>query len=591
MSVSLPKRKLVTCVLSARHYHQRRDACERTWFSSLTASEGVEAVFVLGGGRSLRQSYRAGHMLTVPCADDYQSLPQKVYWFLRWALETFDFQWIFKCDDDTYVHVRRLLAYDIGQHDYLGSDVGGYASGGAGYFLSAAAARKLGPDLRRRITGAEDLIVGEALRKHGYALRSTRLLAPYFDEGRYPAPSNHLITGHHVTPGKMLEIHAALESSAAIDAGAPFHICDWETGWGVLGLKGEIGHEVDGAKIIRPPDFGIDWSRYELLSGHVDCRIELQVQRPLGLFGFMERHSWNTTTSPVTFTLDGHSIGVLVGPDTRTTEHRLTPGRHVLRMCTPGDKTRRYPVWAVRELCSTDSFRIVIPTSNAYAAVLAGTLKLLDRYWPEHPAVDVVHHEDGPSNVQVRSFFAGRQAEVTWCEAMASYLSEANTDELVLLLLDDYGLCQPVDTQRVKVARSLMTEDLSIGAFFLTWMQVPASTPYADRQEVMVWPRWSYSVHTQAALWRRTSLLRAVRRVGRRSIFAFELEASKLFNERDFEWERHVSFRLPPPPVPSLFLDTCDKAHWPIAYHNLCHQGRRDPRHHDFLRAHGIEVA
>lgn len=590
MSAALPRRRLVICVLSAQRYEERRQACRETWFQEAAACPGVEIVFVVGGGPSLSKAVRTDDMLHLPCPDDYESLPQKVHQFFLWAVATYDFDFVFKCDDDTYVRVPRIMAYALGDRDYVGSDIGGYASGGAGYFVSQRAARKLATDLRGRRTGAEDLIVGEVLRRRGFVLGNTGLLAPFLAPTTFPSPDNHLITGHHIDPQGMRRIHAPFLLAPEPDPSGAFKVVDWETGWGVLGLRGALGHEVSGETRVVLPDIALDWDRYQLLSLHVDGRIEIEVDRPVGIFGFLEGHSWNTPGSPVSFAVDGRAAGVLVRPGERTPELRLGKGRHVLRMTTPGTKTRRYPVWAVRELPLESAVRIVIPTSNRYLRPLEGTLELLGRYWPGHPPVDVVHHEERPKNTVARTFFAGPQSEVSWCEAMAAYLSSQNTDELVLLLLDDYGLCQPVDTDRIETARALMQEDLSIGAFFLTWMQLPASTPYPGNDGVIVWPRWSYSVHTQAALWRRTSLLRAVRRAGRLSIGAFEIEGSRHFNEHEFAWEKHVSFRLPAPPVPSLFLDSCDKTHWPVAYNNLCNQGRPDARHEAFLRTQGLAL-
>ncbi len=89
--------------------------------------------------------------------------------------------------------------------------------------------------------------------------------------------------------------------------------------------------------------------------------------------------------------------------------------------------------------------RIVIPTSNGYQAALAATLGLLDRYWAEHPPVDVVHHDVVFTDARVRPFFAGPQATTSWCEALALYLDESTEDELMLLLLDDYALCRQAE--------------------------------------------------------------------------------------------------------------------------------------------------
>jgi hypothetical protein len=368
-----------------------------------------------------------------------------------------------------------------------------------------------------------------------------------------------------------------------------YEILAWETGWGALGLDGALGHEVDGATEVQRPAIALDWNRYQFLSGHVDCRIDLEIKKPAAIFGFMDGHSWEVAEAPVTFSVDGAVSGILAGPEERTAERCLPIGRHVLCMTTGStNKTRRYPVWALRELNDTDTLRLVIPTSNRYRPALSQTLALLQRYWPDHPPIDVVHHEEAPENLSVSTFYAGPQAEISWCEALARYLTTVNTDDLIILMLDDYGLCQPVDTKRLAEARSLMYKDPSIGAFYLTWMMLPEAEPYPLRDDVIIWPRWSYSVHTQAALWRRASLVRALEKVGRMSIEWFELEASAFFNDHEFTWEKHVSFRLPAPASPSLFLDSCDKTNWPIGYHNLYSRGQPDPRHEAFLRDHGL---
>jgi hypothetical protein len=590
MKQILPQRRLVVGVLSAKHYEERRNACRRTWVAEAAAHSEVEILFLLGGGLGLGRAVRTDDLLTLPCRDDYASLPQKVRGFLQWALESFEFEIAFKCDDDTYVHFQRLMHYDFANHDYVGADIGGYASGGAGYGLSVRAASALVSGLQNNVEGPEDLIVGEVMRKRGFALTGSGLFRWDSSPGIRPTLSNQIITAHWVQPEKMLEIHASLAQPSSGRLETPFQIMDWSTDWGVLGLNGNLGHEVDCSTEVDLPDIALDWSQYHLLSGHVDCRIDLEIERQAGIFGFIDGHSWIVPEAPVTFSVDGDILGVLVGPGERTAERGLRIGRHVLRMTTPGDKTRRYPVWAARELKNGNCFRIVIPTSNRYAQALAKTLALLRRYWPDHPQVDVVHHEQPPLDSRVSPFFAGPQSEVSWCEAMAKYLAEANRDELVLLLLDDYGLCQPVDTKRVAQARDLMCADPSIGSFYLTWMMLPDAQPYPGREDIVIWPRWTYSVHTQAALWRRSSLLRTLRRVGRQSIDVFELESSNIFNEHEFSWERHVSFRLPAPPSPSLYLDSCDKTHWPISYHNLYHRGQPDARHDAFLRAQGLEV-
>jgi len=53
-------------------------------------------------------------------------LPQKTRWFCAWAIANCEFDYLFKCDDDTYVCLERLLASPRGAK-YVGHDLGGYA--------------------------------------------------------------------------------------------------------------------------------------------------------------------------------------------------------------------------------------------------------------------------------------------------------------------------------------------------------------------------------------------------------------------------------------------------------------------------------
>jgi len=583
-SASRPRRKLVIGVLSALGYEERRAACRRTWVGAARASGDVEIVFLVGAP-AVPRPLRFGDVLVLPCADDYPSLPQKTRGFLAWALARYDCERLFKCDDDTYVHVERLLAFDARGAEYVGADVGGYASGGAGYLLSARAAAAIVGELAARPRGPEDLIAGELLRRNKIQLAASARFRPFGGAGEHPTPGNAIITGHYLTPRALDEVHAPFAATAPTCGDLPqplFRLIDWRTGYGALGLDGALGHDVEGEPLVRPPA-PFDWRGYQLIAGHVDCRVELELRRPAALFGFLDGKSWHAPDSPVTFAIAGDPLGCAIGPGERTRELRLAAGRHVLTTTTPGDITRRYPVWALRPLPSACEPRIAIPTSNGYERALGVTLALLDRYWPAHPPVDVIHHEAAPRDRRVRGFYAGPQSAVSWCEALERYLEHANHDELVLLLLDDYALCRSVKPSRIAEARDLMLADPSLAAFYLTWMMLPSSEPYAGRDDVIVWPRWDYSVHTQAGLWRRRSLQRALRRVGRASIERFELDGSDHFNQHESAWERHVSFRVPEPPSPSLFLDEVDKRDWPIAYHNLFRRGRLDARHSGFL--------
>ena len=109
--------------------------------------------------------------------------------------------YLFKCDDDTYVSIPRLLAYDTASRDYIGAewkpDVK-YASGGAGYFLSRKAAAIVAEKLTHA-TGVEDLLVGQILRAAGIPFSIEPRLVPFASMERRPRRDNDLITLHACT--------------------------------------------------------------------------------------------------------------------------------------------------------------------------------------------------------------------------------------------------------------------------------------------------------------------------------------------------------------------------------------------------------
>ena len=118
----------------------------------------MRSVFLLGCPTALQPELVGTHALVCPCPDDYPSLPQRTRWFCRWALAQNDWDYLFKCDDDTYVSITRLSLYDLAGRDYVGAEWKpgvGYGSGGAGYFLSRKAATAVAERLEQPC-GAED---------------------------------------------------------------------------------------------------------------------------------------------------------------------------------------------------------------------------------------------------------------------------------------------------------------------------------------------------------------------------------------------------------------------------------------------------
>jgi hypothetical protein len=202
-----PYKRIVIGIMSAQKFADRRKRCLETWAVSTAEAETVFFV----GDPTLQEPVLEGDLLRLPCPDDFKSLPQKIRMFCSWALENRDFQYLFKCDDDTYVSMKRLLQHSW-QGDYIGrgrSRV--YAFGGPGYFLSARAADIVAQNLLKE-NGREDVSVGRLLRKHGISLIQCHALGRPPRYGELPTLENDLITSHPVRDRLMYQISDGLDN-------------------------------------------------------------------------------------------------------------------------------------------------------------------------------------------------------------------------------------------------------------------------------------------------------------------------------------------------------------------------------------------
>ena len=201
--------KIIVGVLTPAEMTQRRLACSSTWVRRLNASPNVRVVFLVGA--NAEKARLDGDDLRLPCGDDYYSLVHKTKEFCRWAL-TQAFDYLFKCDDDTFVVADRFLEFDPAGRDYIGVDPVDhinprFASGGAGYWLSRRAAEVVADmDVERTISeasiNAEDYCVYWVL-KDRFRFDNDQRFQAWNQPHRTPKWSNEIVSVHYMPPCEM----------------------------------------------------------------------------------------------------------------------------------------------------------------------------------------------------------------------------------------------------------------------------------------------------------------------------------------------------------------------------------------------------
>lgn len=198
--------KLLVGICSCLKNSEKREAIRETWM--IHTQEGIECMFFVGGDHLLEGE---SDTIVVTADDSYDFLPAKVIAFFKHALEHFEFDWLFKCDDDTYIVLSRLHSLLKLNAELIGNEfltTRGSPSGGAGYLLSRRIVELIAGDQSLSNRGPEDIIVGEAAVRHGAKSVGTNLLR--WTATPSPRIDNNLITAHWCSPERMRAVHTAM---------------------------------------------------------------------------------------------------------------------------------------------------------------------------------------------------------------------------------------------------------------------------------------------------------------------------------------------------------------------------------------------
>ena len=251
------KSKVVVGILSCgrtdlpNHGFNRHWECMRTWIPQLN-NRGIMTVFLVGD-ETISEEYKlVGNTLLCKCKDEHGYQTYKTKIFLKWVEENCEYDYVFRCDDDTYVHSDRLLdcidEYSKDSSiDYIGHvmpNIGFnpnqpiqkkmdtekfiYWASGCAYLLTKRAIsiilnnidKKIDDWVKRKIDlHAEDLVISHVLKDNNIGVYHDGRFLPYtpwsdFDESihdeEYPTPiidSNNELIAQNYMFGRMDEIH------------------------------------------------------------------------------------------------------------------------------------------------------------------------------------------------------------------------------------------------------------------------------------------------------------------------------------------------------------------------------------------------
>lgn len=215
--------KILAAILTHEGTQPNANACSKTWINDI---QNPHEYYFYGSKTQSKKMDR-----TWNCEPDEGEarfrLPEKTYKMLVESLNH-DWDFLFKCDDDTFVAFDRLINllknYNPDDELYIGGKIVNpfaYGQGGAGYALTRGSVKKCIEFLKHlyndksKNKNAEDYSVGLALKEQGVNLTHTDLLST-------PAPQvakqnqsvcidaiikENKITTHYVMPETMRTIY------------------------------------------------------------------------------------------------------------------------------------------------------------------------------------------------------------------------------------------------------------------------------------------------------------------------------------------------------------------------------------------------
>lgn len=207
------KYDLFYLITTCAAYTNRREAQQNTWLRSVSADNSLYR-YILSSANFIGQDSRIWNLSQYGIDDGYNTLPKKVLYGMRKALD-YSWDWLYKCDDDTYVVPNRLLQATSSTQAAFGhmlvhpTEHKKWLSGGSGYVLPRSYVKYLVEHMQELPhTGPEDWHITGHLIENGFDVVHDDRFFPY--NTATPDKINQIIATHYVKPEEMYDIYNKL---------------------------------------------------------------------------------------------------------------------------------------------------------------------------------------------------------------------------------------------------------------------------------------------------------------------------------------------------------------------------------------------
>jgi hypothetical protein len=167
----------------------------------------------------------------------------------------------------------------------------------------------------------------------------------------------------------------------------------------------------------------------------------------------------------------------------------------------------------VKQFTTNSKIKVVVPTSNKYVHCLPPFAYLFNRFWDAGQDVKIVRYDVRPAKLagNFDTIALGKQEDFTWSQGLIKYLVY-HTDDLILLMLEDYFIDKPVDVEAIEQCWHLMKWQPEIAKIDLSGDRLKVGHSVYNTGTALQLVKSDddapFQTSTQAAIWRKDYLLR-----------------------------------------------------------------------------------